>query len=56
MAENKKDKRIVDLDDFNFRNKDVDKWIHPSQTPPVKRKKRSHGLKGLHAVTKIKRL
>ena len=56
MAESKKDKRVVDLDDFNFRNKDVEKWIHPSQTPPVKRKKRSHGLKGLHTVTKIKRL
>ena len=56
MAESKKDKRLVDLNDVNFRNKDVKKWIHPSQTPPVTRNKRNHGLKGLHTVTKIKRL
>ncbi len=52
----KKDSRIADLNDINFRNKDIEKWGHPTPTPPVKRKKRGHGLKGLGTVTRIARL
>ena len=56
MAAKKKNKRVVDLNDVNFRNKDVVKWNTPTSTPSVTYKTNKHGLKGLHTVTKIKRL
>ena len=56
MAAKKKDKRVVDLNDVNFRNKDVVKSNTPTPTPSVTYKTNKNGLKGLHTVTKIKRL
>jgi len=56
MAAKKKDNRIVDLNDVNFRNKDVVKWNTPIPTSSVPYKTNKNGLKSLHTITKIKRL
>ena len=53
----KKDKRVVDLDSVNFRNKDVMKWTKTPRRQQIPySKKKTYGLKQLGSGTKAPRL
>ena len=57
MAKKTKDVRIVDLNDINFRNKDVIKWGEPTKlTKPKGTSSRPLGLKQLGSVTQVAKL
>tara|TARA_Y100000004_G_C8898946_1_gene405453 strand:+ start:74 stop:250 length:177 start_codon:yes stop_codon:yes gene_type:complete len=55
MADDK-DKRVVDLNDINFRNKDVMRWIDQPTYTPVKYAKSTFGLKGTGTTTAVPRI
>ena len=57
MAKKTKDVRIVDLNDVNFRNKDVVKWTKRSKlTKGGGKGPTLPGLKGLGSMTKVSKL
>ena len=58
MADDKKDDRVVDLNDMNFRNKDVMKWSERPVGKAVNYAKSNFGLRTTAnsvAVPRIKR-
>ena len=53
-----KDQRVVDLNDMNFRNRDVMKWSERPGGKPINYGKSNFGLRGTNssvAVPRIKR-
>ena len=56
-AKKTKDVRIVDLNDVNFRNKDILKWPKPTKSTTKKpASSRPLGLQQLGSVTQVSKL